>query len=256
LTQDALVVDRLTVAYRRVIACNEVSLRIPAGSIYALLGRIGAGKSSLLACLAGDRKPSGGRALLFGMDCWRERRKLRPLLAHVPAEPRRRLQEVLDRALGPEARCLLLDEPDLGEGTRRAEARKQVRAAAGRGTTILLATSRAAEAEGLADRIGMLHGSRLLLDDSATELAGRFREIRYRNEITSTRTEYGTELDAFEAVRVRVRGWGIQAVVSNFSHERFQLFRSLDGVADAEALPMTLDAIFDAVAPEALPASR
>ncbi len=256
MTQDALVVDRLTVAYRKVIACNEVSLRTPAGSIYALLGRSGAGKSSLLACLAGNRKPSGGRAFLFGMDCWRDRRKLRALLAHVAAGPRLPPREVLDRALSRESRCLLLDEPDFGGGSRGVEARERLRDAANRGMTVLLATQHPAEAEGLADRIGILHGSRLLLDGSTSELAERFREIRYRNEITATRTEYGTELDAFEAVRVRVRGWGVSATVSNFSPERFQIFRSIDGVADAEALPMALDAIFDAVAPGTLEAGR
>ena len=62
---------------------------------------------------------------------------------------------------------------------------------------------RAADAEGLADRIG--RAGRLVLDEDAAALAGRFRKIRYRNEMTSTRTEYGTSLDPFEAVRVRVR---------------------------------------------------
>jgi len=56
-------------------------------------------------------------------------------------------------------------------------------------------------------------------------LKSRFRRIRYGNRITETRAVYGTELDAFEAVSVKVRGWGVEAIVSNFDDSAFERFR-------------------------------
>ena len=46
------------------------------------------------------------------------------------------------------------------------------------------------------------------------QFKARFRRIRYANRMTETRTDFGNELDAFDAARVQVRGWGIDAVVS------------------------------------------
>jgi ABC-type multidrug transport system ATPase subunit len=115
---------------------------------------------------------------------------------------------------------------------------------------ILLATGNAADAESVADRVGILRGGALALDEGFSTLMSRFRRIRYRNEITETRTEFGTELDLFDAVRVRVRGWGVEAIVSNFDEELFERLRSADGVADAEASFLTVAEIFDAVCPE------
>ena len=68
--------------------------------------------------------------------------------------------------------------------------------------------------------------------------------------MTETRTEFGNELDAFEAVRVQVRGWGIDAIVSNFAEDAFARFRAMDGVDDASAEPLSLEEIFLAVAGE------
>jgi len=51
-------------------------------------------------------------------------------------------------------------------------------------------------------------------------------------------------------VRVKVRGWGIEAVVSNFENAAFERFRGKDGVVDAEASALSLEEIFLAVAGE------
>ncbi len=98
-----------------------------------------------------------------------------------------------------------------------------------------------------ADHVGFLAGGRLVLDGDVREIVRRFRRIRYVNEITEARTEYGNELDLFDAVRVRVRGWGVDAVVSNFDEAAFERFRATEGVTNAQALPMTLTEIFEAV---------
>ncbi|MGH9366453.1 MAG: ATP-binding cassette domain-containing protein, partial [Thermoanaerobaculia bacterium] len=55
--EDVLRLDGLTVRYRRAIGCEDVSLRVPAGAVYGLLGRRGAGKSSIHRCILGQEKP-------------------------------------------------------------------------------------------------------------------------------------------------------------------------------------------------------
>jgi len=59
-------VRHATVRYGSVAALASVTLDVSAGSVYALLGRNGAGKSSLIRCLLGQQKPESGRCFLFG----------------------------------------------------------------------------------------------------------------------------------------------------------------------------------------------
>ena len=77
-------VDHLTVRYGRTSAVDGISLDVPAGSVYALLGRNGAGKSSTVRCLLGQWKASGGGVRLFGRDVWRERARLMARVGVVP----------------------------------------------------------------------------------------------------------------------------------------------------------------------------
>lgn len=67
-------VDHVTVRYGRKTAVNDVSLRIPAGAVYALLGRNGAGKSTLVRCILGLRRTDAGRVTVLGHDAWGQRR--------------------------------------------------------------------------------------------------------------------------------------------------------------------------------------
>ena len=49
-------------------ALQDISLDIPAGAIYGIIGRSGAGKSSLLRTINRLEKPTGGRVLVDGED--------------------------------------------------------------------------------------------------------------------------------------------------------------------------------------------
>ena len=82
-----IVLEGLTVRYGSRLALDNVSLAMPEGAVYALLGRNGAGKSSLVRCLLGEQKPSAGRALLLGREVWRERAAVLSLVGVVPEEP-------------------------------------------------------------------------------------------------------------------------------------------------------------------------
>jgi ABC-2 type transport system ATP-binding protein len=80
-------VAALTVRYGGRTALDDVSLAVPEGSVYALLGRNGAGKSSLMRCLLGAQKPAAGSIRLLGRDAWRHRASILPEVGVVPEEP-------------------------------------------------------------------------------------------------------------------------------------------------------------------------
>lgn len=77
----------VTVRYGRRVAVDGVTLAVPEGSVYALLGRNGAGKSSLVRCILGQLRPDGGGVRIFGQDVWRHRRTLMDRVGIVPEEP-------------------------------------------------------------------------------------------------------------------------------------------------------------------------
>jgi len=79
--------DRLEVRYGAVRAVRQVTLEVAAGTVYALLGRNGAGKSSLIRCLLGQRRADSGQAFLFGADVWDHRRAAMLRVGVVPEEP-------------------------------------------------------------------------------------------------------------------------------------------------------------------------
>jgi branched-chain amino acid transport system ATP-binding protein len=64
----SLEVKDLVTSYGAIKALNGVSLTVPAGSITAVLGANGAGKSSLLRSLSGLVRPRSGSVLLDGKE--------------------------------------------------------------------------------------------------------------------------------------------------------------------------------------------
>jgi ABC-2 type transport system ATP-binding protein len=292
-------VEGLTVRYGGKTALFGVTFSVPRGSVYALLGRNGAGKSSLLRCLLGQQKPQAGRAALFGEDAWRRRAALMARTGVVPEEPdvppemtarqiagfSRRLypawdsagvedrlsrfgvptdvpfgrlskgqkaQVMLCAALGHGPELLVLDDPTLGLDAvaRKAFFEELIGDLADRATTVFLATHDLAGIEGIATRVGILKTGKFVLDEEIETLKARFRRIRYGNDTSVEREAWGTELDDFDAARVQVRGWGVDAVVTNYDDISFERFRQKPGVVDAEASPMSLEEIFLAVAGE------
>ena len=56
----------LTKKYGKNTAVNSVNLQIKKGSIYGLVGKNGAGKTTILRMIGGLTVPSGGEMELFG----------------------------------------------------------------------------------------------------------------------------------------------------------------------------------------------
>jgi ABC-2 type transport system ATP-binding protein len=77
----------LTVRYGKRTAVDAVTLGVAEGTVYALLGRNGAGKSSLVRSLLGQLKPDQGKVEVFGSDVWTNRAKLMERVGIVSEEP-------------------------------------------------------------------------------------------------------------------------------------------------------------------------
>jgi len=86
-TPAALETEGLEVRYGRTVVLRELTLEVPRGCVYAVLGRNGAGKSSLLRVLLGERPAARGRVRLLGEDPWARRAALMERVGVVPETP-------------------------------------------------------------------------------------------------------------------------------------------------------------------------
>jgi ABC-2 type transport system ATP-binding protein len=66
----AIETDRLTKHYGPIAALTDLTLAVPAGTIYGFLGPNGAGKTTTIKTLMGFIKPTSGQARIFGHETW------------------------------------------------------------------------------------------------------------------------------------------------------------------------------------------
>jgi len=220
----AIAVRELTIAYGTRTVVEDVCFEVAPGSVYALLGRNGAGKSSIIRSLLGQRRAIHGEIRLLGLDPWTRRAELMAQVGVVPEVPdfpsemparriaaffaglypcwdaagfaqrlRRfeipegqptgqlsrgqRAQLALSLALSHGPELLALDDPTLGlDAVARHELFDElIGELADRGTTVFVTTHDLAGIEGIADRVGMLHGGRLIVDEEVESLKARYR---------------------------------------------------------------------------------
>ncbi|WP_203686702.1 ABC transporter ATP-binding protein [Phytomonospora endophytica] len=81
---DALRLTGLTKAFGGKPAVDDLSLTVPAGSFYGLVGLNGAGKTTSLSMAVGLLRPDAGRAEVFGVDVWTEPERAKELLGVLP----------------------------------------------------------------------------------------------------------------------------------------------------------------------------
>ena len=67
MTESIIETAGLTKHYKDVAALDGLDLHVPAGSIYGLLGRNGAGKTTAIKILMGMVRPTAGRVNVFGL---------------------------------------------------------------------------------------------------------------------------------------------------------------------------------------------
>lgn len=273
----------VTVRFGKKTAVDDVTLIVPMGSVYALLGRNGAGKSSLVRCLLGHLRPNRGHVELFGEDVWTRRARLMDSVGIVTEEPDappemrvrdlasfsarlysqwrqpsfdarlerfaidaksrfgelskgQRKQVMLALALAGSPKLLILDDPTLGLDVvaRKSLFEEVIADMADHGITVLITTHDLDAVESIADRIGVLRGGKLVLDEDMEDVKIRFRRIRFAGKPEA--------LGGLETTGVRPWGSGTEAVIANYEEGRTPV--------DAEVSAMSLEEIFIALTGE------
>jgi len=81
-------VDGLTRFYGRERGVEGLSFTVERGEIFGFLGPNGAGKTTTIRLLMGLIRPTRGRALVFGLDCWRDAPTVKARVGYVPGDAR------------------------------------------------------------------------------------------------------------------------------------------------------------------------
>ncbi len=74
--------ENITLKYGNNLALNNISLNLPEQAICGLIGRNGAGKTSLLSLLSAYRRPSSGTVSIFGENSY-ENKNIMPQIAFI-----------------------------------------------------------------------------------------------------------------------------------------------------------------------------
>jgi ABC-2 type transport system ATP-binding protein len=192
----ALHVQGLEKSFKDVHVLRGVDFDVARGSVFALLGSNGAGKTTVVNILATLLKADGGTATVTGFDVATQAAHVREaisltgqfaavdeiltgrenlvLMARLRHQKdaggmRRRLDIAMSLIGNPPV--IFLDEPTTGlDPQSRLEVWASIRELAARGTTVLLTTQYLDEAEQLADRIAILHEGRIIANGTLAEL--------------------------------------------------------------------------------------
>lgn len=79
--------DHLVKRFGRLTAVDDVTLAVPGGQFFAILGPNAAGKTTTIRIMTGLVKPSSGRARVAGFDIQQQPIEARRRLAYVPDFP-------------------------------------------------------------------------------------------------------------------------------------------------------------------------
>jgi ABC-2 type transport system ATP-binding protein len=79
--------DHVTRKYGSKVAVCDLTLRVPAGELFAFLGPNGAGKTTAIKMLVGLLRPTAGRVSVCGVDTAVDARRASRFLGFVPEEP-------------------------------------------------------------------------------------------------------------------------------------------------------------------------
>lgn len=79
--------ERLTKCFGAEVALDQVSLEVPAGVVFALLGENGAGKTTAIRIMLGLAQPNSGRAEVLGLDSGKQGLAIRQRVGYVAERP-------------------------------------------------------------------------------------------------------------------------------------------------------------------------
>jgi ABC-type multidrug transport system ATPase subunit len=81
---DAVLVENVTKRFGSTVAVDAISLSVPPGELFGVIGPDGAGKSTLFRMLTTLLVPESGQLQVLGLDVVKDLWKLRPKLGYMP----------------------------------------------------------------------------------------------------------------------------------------------------------------------------
>lgn len=84
---NAIEIVNLSKNYGKICALNNMSLDVPEGTIYGLVGPNGSGKTTLIKALVGSLRPGSGYAKVLGLDPLKDKWELRKQIGYMPQSP-------------------------------------------------------------------------------------------------------------------------------------------------------------------------
>src|SRR6266536_6322544 len=79
--------NRLTKAFGRLVAVNDLHLQVMRGDVFGFLGPNGSGKTTTIRMLLGLIRPTAGRAIIFGMDTTQHMPLILPRIGAIVETP-------------------------------------------------------------------------------------------------------------------------------------------------------------------------
>ena len=83
---DALMMENVSKSFGEVLAVNELSVRVPAGSVYGFLGPNGAGKTTTIRMIMNIIRPDSGQIRIFENGVGLEQRQAANRIGYMPEE--------------------------------------------------------------------------------------------------------------------------------------------------------------------------
>jgi ABC-2 type transport system ATP-binding protein len=80
--------EQLSRRYGRRVGIEAANLKVGEGEIFGFLGANGAGKTTVIRILMGFLRPTSGRAIVLGLDCWREGARIKRDVGYLPGDLR------------------------------------------------------------------------------------------------------------------------------------------------------------------------
>ena len=191
--KDVIKVQKLSKSYGGKTAVAEVSLTVSGGMVFGLLGANGAGKSSVLECILGIKKPDSGEISILRLNPFTQRKQifektgvqfqeahyqdkitveelceLKSAVSELSGGQRQRLFIVL--ALIPDPEVVFLDELTTGLDVKaRREVWKILEELKNKGLTIFLTSHFMDEVEVLCDQICILKKGKAVFYGTVSE---------------------------------------------------------------------------------------
>jgi ABC-2 type transport system ATP-binding protein len=85
---DLIATNALTRTYGSRRGIENVDLRVAEGQIFGFLGPNGSGKTTAIRVMLGFLAPTSGDARIFGLDCWRDARRIKREVGYAPGDLR------------------------------------------------------------------------------------------------------------------------------------------------------------------------